>query len=326
MFRSRDFGSTWFPADAGLFIGSALGMAVDPADPNHLLYSTDTRLLRSRNGGRDWVQEPGAQFAAATYAVMFDALHGTTIASVSNRLFVQDKSGAWTEAQAPAGAAPARAIIGGRKLYLAGEQGVYASGDGGRTWQRAGDSLPESVVSALVLVQANGETLVALVDGAVWASEDEGASWRRRDAGLPAAPAEALGFDRHLHVAVQDQLYASADVGASWQPLGRPLPEKGTSVRGIVESADGKTIILTTHRGALRSIDGGNAWLLIEGVLPVHLEAGPLARDPTDASTLYAGFSLAPYGGLWRRAAGGANVLADLDPVSLPAPPPSSSC
>jgi hypothetical protein len=318
MFRSRDLGATWFPADAGLFIGSALGVAVDPADPNHLLYSTDTRLLRSRNGGRDWVQEPGAQFAAATYAVVFDARNGTTVASTSNRIFVQERSGAWAEARAPAGAVPARAIVAGaRKLFLAGEQGVFASGDGGRSWTRAGEALPEAPVAALVVVPAKGETLVAIVDGALWASEDEGATWRRRDAGLPAAYAEGLGFDRRLHIVVQDQLFASSDAGATWQAVGNPLPEKGTSVRGIVEGADGRTLVLTTHRGALRSVDGGTTWALIEGVLPVHLEAGPLVRDPVDAATLYAGFSLAPYNGLWRRAAGGANLLAELDPVSL---------
>jgi photosystem II stability/assembly factor-like uncharacterized protein len=318
MFRSRDFGATWFPADAGLFIGGALGLAVDPADPNHLLYSTDTRLLRSRNGGRDWTQEPGTQFAAATFAVMLDPRNGITLASTANRIFVADAAANWSEAQAPAGAAPVRAFVrGGHRLFLAGERGVFASEDGGRHWQRAGESLPEAAAAALVFVPAGGGVLLALVDGAVWASEDEGASWRRRDAGLPGAPAEALGFDRRLHVAAQDRIYASDDAGASWQAVGNALPEPGTSVRGIAESADGRAFVLTTHRGALHSTDGGHTWRLIEGVLPVHIEAGPLVRDPTDASTLYAGFSLNPYGGIWRRAADGTNLLAELDPVSL---------
>ncbi len=67
----RDNGATWFPADAGLFIGGALALAVDPTDANHLLYATDTRLLRSKNGGRDWVQEPGVQFDGSVFAVRF---------------------------------------------------------------------------------------------------------------------------------------------------------------------------------------------------------------------------------------------------------------
>ena len=51
LFRSRDDGAAWLSADAGLFVGAALAIAVSPTDANHLLYATDTRLLRSRNGG-----------------------------------------------------------------------------------------------------------------------------------------------------------------------------------------------------------------------------------------------------------------------------------
>jgi hypothetical protein len=92
------------------------------------------------------------------------------------------------------------------------------------------------------------------------------------------------------------------DSGATWQAVGQPLAETGTSVRGIAVSSDGRTVVLTTHRGVQRSLDGGNSWKQVEGNLPVHLEAGPLLRDPHDAATLYAGFSLTPYGEVWRRA------------------------
>ena len=57
LFRSRDDGGSWLPVDADLFIGAALAVAVSPTDPNHLLYATDSRLMRSRNGGRDWNHE-----------------------------------------------------------------------------------------------------------------------------------------------------------------------------------------------------------------------------------------------------------------------------
>ena len=105
--------------------------------------------------------------------------------------------------------------------------------------------------------------------------------------------------------------------GATWQAVGQPLAETGTSVRGIAVSSDGRTVVLTTHRGVQRSLDGGNSWKLVEGNLPVHLEAGPLIRDPHDAATLYAGFSLTPYGEVWRRADEGNNLLSQIDPISL---------
>jgi hypothetical protein len=89
------------------------------------------------------------------------------------------------------------------------------------------------------------------------------------------------------------------------------------SVRGIAATQDGQVIALTTHRGLLRSADGGKTWGQVEGTLPVHLEAGPLTADPHDVSTLYAGFALSPYPEIWRRAEEGSNLLSQADPVSL---------
>jgi hypothetical protein len=74
---------------------------------------------------------------------------------------------------------------------------------------------------------------------------------------------------------------------------------------------------LATHKGLLRSADGGNTWAQVEGALPVHLEAGPLVSDPHDAQTLYTGFALVPYPELRRRAEQGSNLLSQLDPVSV---------
>lgn len=318
LFRSRDNGATWFPADAGLFIGGAVALAVNPKDANNLLYGTDTRLLRSKNGGRDWVQEPGVQFDGATYAVRFDDGGKGAIASTANRIYFSEDGSNWVDTLAPAGAAPARTIVAGsRHVYLAGEHGVFASDDRGRSWSASGKAVQESAVAALAVITQPQEIVLAVIQGGIRASRDHGATWQPRDAGLPRGQVEALVSESKLWVAASDQIYASDDLGMSWKPVGKVLPESGTAIRGIAVADGGKIIVLSTHRGVLRSTDSGKAWLLVEGNLPVHLEAGLLVRDPHDAGTLYAGFSLAPYTEVWRRASGGANLLTHLDPVSL---------
>jgi photosystem II stability/assembly factor-like uncharacterized protein len=128
---------------------------------------------------------------------------------------------------------------------------------------------------------------------------------------------EALASHGELWVVASDRVYASDDAGMTWKPFGTSFPESGTIVQGIVVADGGKILVLSTHRGILRSTDNGQTWRLVEGNLPVHLEAGPLVRDPHDVGTLYAGFSLAPYTEVWRRASRGSNLFIQLDPVSL---------
>ena len=74
---------------------------------------------------------------------------------------------------------------------------------------------------------------------------------------------------------------------------------------------------MTTQRGTYRSEDGGQTWVLKEDNLPIHLEAGPLARDPSDPRLIYAVYSLMPYSEVWRAANEGGNLLARIDPISL---------
>ena len=55
----------------------------------------------------------------------------------------------------------------------------------------------------------------------------------------------------------------------------------------------------------------------MEENLPVHLEAGPLVRDPANSAALYAGFSLLPYGELWDLVLKGKPLLQRVAPLSL---------
>jgi photosystem II stability/assembly factor-like uncharacterized protein len=324
LFRSRDLGGTWLNADVGLFLGSAVALAVSPVDPNHLLLGTDANLLVSRTGGRDWRQDSPDRLFGAVTAVAFLPDGQGALCSTPAGIF-RLEHGQWRAASAPSEAAPARAIVPGGepgRVYLLGRAELFRSDDYGREWRRVEHGLPDRAgFLELAVAPAPVETLYANYGGKLLASADQGRTWSQRDAGLPGQAIEAITLDpavqARLWVASADRVYMSEDAGRRWRPAGGMLPETGTSVRGIAADAAGRTIVLTTHRGMYRSVDGGARWTLLEGNLPVHLEAKPLVRDPGDAQTLYAGYSLMPYAEVWRIALEGGTLLGRVDLLSL---------
>ncbi|HZP85559.1 MAG TPA: hypothetical protein VFB54_01985 [Burkholderiales bacterium] len=322
-YRTRDFGQSWLSADAGLFIGGSLDLAVSPTDSNHLLYATDTRLLRSRNGGRDWVQEAPAQFYGPTLAVAFLADGKGAIAANAAGVFRSEDGTSWQPAAIPDIALPVRRLaVTASRVFALGARGVFVSSDQGRTFQRVGAHvLPEQAASGIAVQRDAMQSIWIASAGDLFRSGD-GQEWSGSMAGLPKGRVEAVFADpsnpRRLWCAGADQIFLSDDDGSTWRAMGRPLPDPGTSIRALAVDATGQIILLATHRGLLRSADGGNSWSFVEGgTLPVHLEAGVLRGDPNAAQVWYVGFSLMPYAEVWRRAEEGTNLLSQVDPLSL---------
>jgi photosystem II stability/assembly factor-like uncharacterized protein len=308
LYRSRDNGASWLPADAGLFLNGPFALTIDPADINHLLLATDSGLLRSHNGGRDWVRENTEAQFGSVYAAAFYPDGGGALVATAAAIYFAGSDGVWQKTAAPAGAAPAYAIVPGMStdvMYVAGVGGLWRSSADGAGWANIGTGL-ESVRTLLVLVSDPEETLYAVAAGRLWYSRDAGVSWQERMTGLPEAQLETIAQDPQtpgqLWAAGNRRMFSSSDGGVSWQSTGRPFAETETTVRGIATADNGRIIVLTTHRGLLRSTDGGLSWAQVEGTLPLHLEAGPLVRDPLTPATLYAGFAQTPYAQLWDNA------------------------
>ncbi len=322
LFRSRDNGASWLPVNEGRFIGGALGLAISPRDVNHLLLATDSGLLRSRNGGRDWETEAAAVLVGGVFAAAFDSDGVRALASTALGVFRTEDGVTWHATPIPKEALPARAIVRGApagRTYLAGTNGVWRSDDWGESWAAASEGIPEGSVGTLLVLEGPPETLYAVAGGRLWTSTDGARAWAARDSGMADGRVDTVAADprdpARLWAVAADQLYGSDDRGRTWHPVGRPLTESNTSVRGIAVAE--RVIVLTTHRGLLRSVNGGQSWSLQESTLPVHLESGPLVRDSTDPATLYAGFALTPYDEMWRVAVEGGSTLGRLDALSL---------
>jgi photosystem II stability/assembly factor-like uncharacterized protein len=321
MFRSRSMGGSWLNADVGLFLSSALTVAVDPRDPNHLLMGSDSGLLASANGGRSWTQVAPTAISGAVFAVAFSP-DGAIALCVAPAGVYRNMDGSWQRSDAPASAMPGRRIVFGEapgRVYLLGRDRLFSSNDNGMHFARVtGDA---EGLETFAVLRGGSETLFAVAHGALMVSIDGGQNWRPRTVTGTAEPIETVIPDAavagRVWVAAANRLFLSDDVGRNWRPLGSLLPESHTVVRDIAADPIATTLVVTTHRGTFRSTDAGVHWVLEEGNLPVHLEAGPLARDPANPSILYVVYSLVPYPEVWRSALDGSNLLARADPMSL---------
>jgi photosystem II stability/assembly factor-like uncharacterized protein len=323
LFRSRNLGGTWLNADVGLFLGAALTVAVDPRDPNYLLMGSDMGLLASVNGGRSWSQEVPALISGAVFAIAFSPDGNNVVCAAPTGVF-RLSEGRWSRATVPDGAVPAREIAFGSapdRIYLLGDRSLFISENSGQSFHHLGPVDHAPITALAVATMQPTELLFAVIDGRLAVSADGGNEWQQRVVGLGEDPIDTVVLDRavpnRLWSARADRIFVGDDLGEHWRPVGRPLPEASTKVRGIVADETASTIVVTTHRGMYRTEDTGQNWILKENSLPAHLEAGPLVRDPTDTRTLYAGFSLLPFPELWRAAVEGRNLLSRLDPVSL---------
>ena len=320
LFRSRDHGATWFLASPGTYPTAAIALAVSPTDGSHLLLATDTGLLRSRNGGRDWSREAPSVLTGAVFAAAFAGDGQRALVSTATEIFRSDADNDWRPTRAPRGATPARAIARGAapgRAYLAGWTGFARTDDWGAAWSDAAAGLPGAPVTSMLVIPGPPDVVHVVVEDHLWSSPDGAQTWVKREA--TADGVEALGDDAggatRLWAARGNRLLRSDDGAASWRPAGRPLPEANASVRGI--SATGDVVVLTTDRGIFRTSDGGERWVPLVDNLPAHLEAGPLVRDRSEPARLYAGFGVTPYPELWRRAVEGGSALQRIDLTSL---------
>ena len=65
-------------------------MAISPTAPDHLLLATDSGILSSKNGGRDWTVEAPDVLVGAVFAVAYDADGARALASGASAIFRND--------------------------------------------------------------------------------------------------------------------------------------------------------------------------------------------------------------------------------------------
>ena len=283
---------------SGLDVTCCYGLHFDPFDSQHYFISyIDTGLFYTLNGGESWfhsIQGISGNWVNTCYWLDFDP-------TVKDRVW-----SAWANVHS----LPRRSQFAPGR-FQRGLGGVAFSEDGGRTWSKSSDGLPEHSVCTHLLLDPDSppdsRTLYLCVfDQGVYKSTDGGRSWKASFQGLGANRYawETVPAGRKLFLLcvrgwpddtteVDGALYVSEDGAETWRSA--PLPEGVTGPLDLLAdpqtpermylSCWPKTVDNKDIRGGVyRTEDGGQSW---RQVFDEQVRVYAAAFDPRNTDVLY---------------------------------------
>ena len=183
---------------------------------------------------------------------------------------------------------------------------IHVSRDGGETWKRVDEDLPERpgprwVSSIEASRDRTGRAYVTL-DGHrsdddeayVYVTENYGKSWKRLTQGIPKTSTRCIREDvvNHdlLYLGTEHGLWLSFDRGKNWQRLKNNFPT--VAVHEVAMAPGVPEIVLATHGRSLWAVDASGLRQITSKVL----EADAFLFKPATAHLWNRGFSPRPYG------------------------------
>lgn len=296
--------AAWFRVPVGG--ADVTSIVVDPFEKGRAFCGTSRgNVYRSEDGGRSWEPtRPGNQFpgyVVSTLAAdveqpgkLWAALSGTgtgALVAVSN-----DRGATWTVLARWERSVDARAFAQLRSdpkvLACGGDDGVFLSRDGGKSWAPSGSDVPGLVlVQALAFDPSDPATLYAGTYRQPFRTRDLGKSWSRIAAGMVLdATVYSFDFDPHdarrLWVSTCGWVYLSEDGGDRWTRYTTGFTNRRTPVVHL-DPRHPNVLYAGTVGGLHRSDDGGKSWKRISRET---LDVSALEIDPSNGRLLLGTF------------------------------------
>jgi photosystem II stability/assembly factor-like uncharacterized protein len=279
-------------------------IAIDPFLADSVFCGTSRgNVYRSGDGGRTWTPtRPGNQFPGYVVSTLkadvrspgrlWAALSGTGRGAL---VAVSDDGGAeWTVLARWDRAVDARAFAQSpadpRMIACGGDDGVFLSRDGGRSWNPTGEGVSGlSLVQSLAFDPSDAGTLYAGTYRQAFRTRDGGATWSRIANGMVLdATVYSFDFDPHdssrVWASTCGWVYRSDDGGDRWTRFTAGFTNRRTPVVHLDPKAP-SVLYAGTVGGLHRSDDGGRSWNRISRET---LDVSALEVDPR-SGRLYLG-------------------------------------
>ena len=191
-------------------------------------------------------------------------------------------------------------------VYVATEEAVYKTRDGGKTWERLVEGLRRTRVMNLVIdPELPANVFVGTLADGVYKSPDGGRRWLPHNAGIQkgtiSANVNQVIFDprssQTLFAATTVGVFRSTDGGQSWTERMRGMREINFVVALAINPDHPNVIYAGTSGGVYRSIDSTENWVKVNnGLVPEDVKMASMALgvntvviDLHGSDTVYAG-------------------------------------
>ncbi len=191
-------------------------------------------------------------------------------------------------------------------LYVATEEAVYKTRDGGQAWERLAEGLSRVRVMNLAIdPQLPANIFVGTFADGVYKSPDGGQRWLPSNAGIQkgtiSSNVNQLVFHptdlRTLYAATTVGVFKSTDGGQSWNDRMHGMHEINFIVTLAVDPVRPNILYAGTSGGVYRSFDGAGHWTKINNGLvredarmaSMALGVNALLINPTRPDIVYAG-------------------------------------
>jgi len=266
LYLSSDNGLTWGQGNSLPLSGIIHVLGTSKTN----LFTYETGIYRSTNGGTIWTQSDFSNLLVTGFASLGENFYVSTNGGV---FLTTNNAKNWTRTNFTSNTLSL--TVSGTDLFAGtNDSGIYRSTDYGTSWAQLG--LTNHIIYAIA---ASGTDIFAGTDSSAFLSSDNGGSWSRLFIGTTSPVRTFTFFGEMIFATTQEAIFLSNDNGKSWTDM-------IFSPYDACLMAVGTNLFAGSNSGVFLSTDRGISWYTVNTGLPTNVN---VTAFTVFGNNLYAG-------------------------------------